>query len=126
MRVLFGLWQVSSAGLPKILLSEVAATKTLYELEVALRTEKGFSVVFTDVSPSVDLHRILSQWEGQFVLNGPFSDGEATARFTSPEAAKEVQLQPHYHLSNLPHATIEALQKHLRCPLGNLHGILYQ
>ena len=93
MRVLFGLWQVSSAGLPKILLSEVAATKTLYELEVALRTEKGFSVVFTDVSPSVDLHRILSQWEGQFVLNGPFSDGEATARFTSPEAAKEVQLQ---------------------------------
>ena len=85
--------QVASAGLPRTLLSQAAAASTLDELERALRTEKGFSVVFTDVSPSVDLHRILYPWEGHFVLNGPFPDREATARFTSPEAAKEVMLQ---------------------------------
>ncbi len=53
------------------MLSQAAAASTLDELERALRTEKGFSVVFTDVASSVDLHRILYQWEGQFVLNGP-------------------------------------------------------
>lgn len=84
---------MASAGLPRTLLSQAAAASTLDELERALRTEKGFSVVFTDVSPSVDLHRILYQWEGQFVLNGPFPDGEATARFSSPEAAREVNVQ---------------------------------
>ena len=87
---LCGLWQVASAGLPRKLLSEAAAANTLEDLERALRTEKGFTVVFTDVAPSVDLHRILYQWEGQVVLNGPFPDGEATARFTNAEAAKEV------------------------------------
>ena len=64
---------------------------TLEELERALRSEKGFLVAFTDVASFVDLHRILYQWEGQFVLSGPFADGEATARFTTPEAAREVR-----------------------------------
>lgn len=86
-----GLRQVASAGHPRTLLSEAAAANTLEDLERALRTEKGFTAVFTDVAPSVDLHRILYQWEGQFVLNGPFPDREATARFTNAEAAKEVE-----------------------------------
>ena len=87
------MWQVGAAGLPRTLLSEAAAGNTLEELERALRTEKGFSVVFTDVVPAVNLHRILYQWEGQFVLNGPFPNGEASARFTTPEVAKEVRQQ---------------------------------
>ena len=83
--------QVAAAGFPKTLLSQAAACSTLEELERALRSEKGFLVAFTDVASFVDLHRILYQWEGQFVLSGPFADGEATARFTTPEAAKEVR-----------------------------------
>ncbi len=86
----WGHQQVASAGLPRMMLSDAAAANTLEELEKALRTEKGFTVVFTDVAPSVDLHHILYQWDGQFVLNGPFPNGEATARFTNTEAAKEV------------------------------------
>ena len=83
--------QVAAAGFPKTLLSQAAACSTLEELERALRSEKGFLVAFTDVASFVDLHRILYQWEGQFVLSGPFADGEATARFTTPEAAREVR-----------------------------------
>ena len=82
---------MAAAGLPKTLLSQAAASSTLEELERALRSEKGFMVAFTDVTSFVDLHRILYQWEGQFVLSGPFPNGEATARFTTPEAAREVR-----------------------------------
>ena len=79
-----------SCCIPKTLLSQAAGCSTLDELERALRSEKGFLVAFTDVAAVIDLRRILYQWEGQFVLSGPFPNGEATARFTTTEAAREV------------------------------------
>lgn len=77
--------------MPRQALSKVAQSTTLEDLERAVRAERGFPVHFTDVAPSVDLHRILERWEGQFVLSGPHADGSAAARFSRPEAAKQVR-----------------------------------
>ena len=62
----------------------------LDNLERLVRAERGFVVHFTDVAAAVDLNRVLGRWEGQYVLSGPGPDGAATARFSRPEAVKEV------------------------------------
>lgn len=82
--------QATHAAMPRQLLSRAAAGMPLEDLERAVRAERGFPVHFTDVAPAADLHRILQRWEGQFVLTGPHADDTAVARFSRPEAAKEV------------------------------------
>lgn len=49
--------QVDGASIPRTLLSAAAAAQSLDELERAVRAERGYPVQFTDVAPSVDLHR---------------------------------------------------------------------
>ncbi|BDA43092.1 probable E3 ubiquitin-protein ligase ZNF598 at N-terminal half [Coccomyxa sp. Obi] len=84
------LFKAAHAALPRVSLAKAAAASTLDDLERAVRAEKGYPVHFADVSPAADLHRILDRWEGQFVLSGPHPDGSAVARFSRPEAAKQV------------------------------------
>jgi hypothetical protein len=82
--------QVETSAVPRNSCAKAAAAMPLDDLERAVRTERGFAVHFTDVAHSVDLHRVLDRWEGQFVLTGPDAEGNASARFSRPEAVKEV------------------------------------
>lgn len=74
---------------PRVLLSAAAARMTDDEVAAIQARAASHTLRLTDVAPSVDVRRLLRDWDGQFTLEEG-RDGEVMVAFTSA-AARQVR-----------------------------------
>eukprot|EP00890_Picochlorum_soloecismus_P005669 jgi/Picsp_1/6102/NSC_03456-R1_zinc finger len=64
----------SQAGLPDRLLSSVALTVSDDDIDLLLKQEKKYPLEFIDITPIVDLHYYLRQWNGHYNIDWSTED----------------------------------------------------
>lgn len=77
-------------SIPALLLSKLAASKTLEDLQKFAREVRGYELHLTEVHPSADLDHFFHLWRGDYSLERGALPGDYVLRFKSPTVCREV------------------------------------